>query len=294
MPVIVELISSSDTVTFLHAPGPDGTGYVYNNATLDAWYRLAQPETRLTKRPNAHGTYSPGQIFTAEHRPVVNGQYYGTSAADAQAARERLAALFSDGRSITMRVIDDLRTTTRTAWVADFDAPFHYGHDHFDFDMVLIAPDPRRYGAPVTVSTGLPSVSTGLIWNLGTAPSGLYWDWGTAGSIGQISLTNVGNTTTYPRLEVGAGGEFAAGFRITEVETGRELTFERPTIAGEVVVFDSRTQRATIAQGDVTIFLTSRDWFEIPQGQTRRYQINPLGSVTGSPTLQGTASPAYT
>ena len=291
MPTLVELISATDSITF--APTPDAAGgWVYNNATLDEWYRLASADPKLSKRPNAHGSFNLGQIFTKEHRPIVNGQYYGTSTADALAQRNRLNALFSDGQAVTMRVTDELGPTTRRVWLLEASTAFRYDLSHFPFDLALVAPDPRRYGPMVTDSEGMPSAGSGLVWNLGTAPSGLYFDWGTPGVLGQVTFTNTGSATSLPRIDVGGNGAFAAGFRITEIETGRELTFVRATNTGDVVVFDSRTQRATLAAGDVTAFLSSRDWFSVPAGETRRYQINPLGAVTGSPTITIYANPA--
>ena len=291
MTTTVELISTTDTIVFGVAPDA-GSPWVYNNSTLDAWYALPTADPRLSKRPNAHGAYSPGQIFTAEHRPIVSGQYYGATAAEALAARNRLNALFSDGRSVTMRVTDDLGSTTREVWLLEASTAFRYDFSHFPFDLSLVAPDPRRYGATVIDSEGMPTAGSGLVWNLGTAVSGLFFDWGTEGVLGQVEYTNTGTATTLPRIEVGGAGAFAVGFRITEIETGRELTFERATNDGEVIVFDSRTQRATLAQGDVTAFLSSRDWFAIPAGETRRYQINPLGAVSGAPTITLYAAPA--
>lgn len=292
MPTIVELISATDAITF--APTPDlASGWVYNNATLDEWYRLATADPKLSKRPNAHGSYNLGQIFTKEHRPIVNGQYYGLSVADALTQRNRLNALFADGQAVTMRVTDELGTTTRRVWLLEASTTFRYDLSHFPFDLVLVAPDPRRYGPIVSDSEGMPSAGSGLVWNLGTSPSGLYFDWGSIGVLGQVEFTNTGSATTLPRIEVGGAGAFdPAGFRVTEIETGRELIFTRATNLGEVIVLDSRTQRATLASGDVTAFLSSRDWFSIPAGATRRYQINPLGSVTGSPTITLYAAPA--
>lgn len=292
MPTLVELISATDSIAF--APTPDAAGgWVYNNATLDEWYRLASADPKLSKRPNAHGSFNLGQIFTKEHRPIVNGQYYGTSAADALAQRNRLNALFSDGQAVTMRVTDELGPTTRRVWLLEASTAFRYDLSHFPFDLALVAPDPRRYGATVSDSEGMPTAGSGLVWNLGTSGSGLYFDWGTAGVEGIVQFTNAGSASTFPRIEVGGAGSFdAAGFRITEIETGRELTFVRSTNLGEVIVFDSHTQRATLAAGDVTAFLLSRDWFSIPAGATRRYQINALGSVTGSPTITIYAAPA--
>lgn len=291
MATTVELISATDAITFY--PTPEGEGFVYNNATLDAWYALPSADARLSKRPNAHGAYSPGRIFTAEHRPIVNGQYYGENAAAALAARNRLNALFSDGNPVTMRVTDELGMTSRQVWLLEASSAFRYDFAHFPFDLSLVAPDPRRYGPTEADWEGMPSPGTGLVWDLGTSLSGLYFDWGTEGVLGQVDFTNTGTATTLPRIEVGGAGGFDQGFRLTEIETGRELTFERATNDGEIVVFDSRTQRATLASGDVTAFLSSREWFSIPAGETRRYQINPLGSITGAPTITLYAAPAW-
>lgn len=293
MPTIVELISATDAITFYATP--DVNGWVYNNSTLDAWYALADVEAKPSKRPNAHGAFGLGQVFTKEAMPALNGQRYDTDPASALVARQRLAAFFSDGLPVTMRVTDELGPTSRQVWIVDYDAPFRYGFDHFPFDLAMVAPDPRRYGPSVSDSEGMPSAGSGLVWNLGTAGSGLYFDWGSAGVLGQVEFTNLGGSTTFPRIEVGGAGAFDAGFRVTEIETGRELTFTRATVFGDVIVFDSRTQRATIANGggDVTGFLSSRKWFEVPKGTTRRYQITPLGSVSGSPTITLYAAPAY-
>lgn len=290
MAAVITLASATDTITFYHAPS--GGGWVYNNATLDAWYALPSTTPKVSKRPNAHGAFGLGQIFTDAARPIVNGQYYGDTAANALVARNRLNSLFSDGRSVTMTVVDELGTTSREVWLLDVATTFHYDFAHFPFDIALVAPDPRRYGPESSASDTMPLAGSGLTWPLGTAASGLFWDWGTEGTLGQVSYTNTGNATTFPRIEVGGAGSFAAGFRITEIETGRELTFERSTSTGQIIIFDSRTQRATLAAGDVTAFLSSRDWFSVPAGETRRYQINPLGAVAGTPTITIYAAPA--
>lgn len=289
----IELIKADDTIVFY--PTPDVNGWVYDNVSLDAWYRLASTSPKLNKRPNAHGSYGLGKVYTSEHRPIVNGQYYGTSTADALAQRNRLNSFYNDGEPLTMRVTDEQGSTTRTVWLLEADPKFRYDFSHFPFDVSLVAPDPRRYGPMSSDSDGMPSPGTGLFWALGQAPSGLYFDWGTPGVLGQVEYTNTGASATSPRIEVGGPGAFDAGFRITEIETGRELTLNRATATGDVVVLDSRTKSATISNGggDVTGSMSSRDWFTIPKGATRRYQINPLGGVTGAPTMTLYAAPAY-
>lgn len=291
MVTTVEIVTPTDSLTFY--PTPDLSGFVYNNETLTAWYRQADTDLDVEKRPNGHGAYDLGEIFLAEHRPILSGQFYGFTREEALAARNRLASLFNEGKPVVMRVADELVTTSRIVWLIERDAPFKGDFTHFDFDLVFVAPDPRRY-APGSSSTDvMPSGGSGLVWDLGTAPSGLFWDWGTEGALGQVTFTNAGQATTFPRIEVGGAGGFAAGFRVTEIETGRELTVNRFTSVGEVVALDSRTQRATIAGNDITGSLSSRKWFAIPAGETRRYQITPLGPVTGNPTITLTAAPAY-
>lgn len=293
MTTIVEVIAPRDTIEF--HPTPDVTGFVYNNATLDAWYEQADADVDIDKRPNAHGAFNLGQVFLEEHRPVISGQFYGRTREEALIARNRLSALLNDGNPVTIRVTDELGTTTRRATLISRKATFKHDFTHVPFDLVFVAPDPRRYAESETVGTGMPSAGSGLVWPLGTAPSGLYFDWGTEGVLGQVAFENTGEAATFPRIEVGGAGSFGAGFRITEIETGRELTYTRSTVTGDVIVFDSRTQRATTSNGggDVTGAMTSRDWFSIPAGATYRYQINPLGSVDGSPTMTLTAAPAY-
>lgn len=290
---VVEIITPTDTIAF--HPTPDITGFVYDNETLDAWYEQAEADADENDRPNAHGAFALGEIFLKAHKPILVGQFYGETREGALAARGRLSLIFNDGNPVVMRVTDELGVTSRQVWLLSRRAPFRNDFTHFPFDLAFTAPDPRRYGIAVPVAIRMPSAGSGLVWNLGTAPSGLYFDWGTEGVSGLVSYTNTGEATTFPRIEVGGAGAFASGFRVTEVETGRELTVTRATNTGDVVVLDSRTQRATIANGggDITGSMTSRDWFEIPSGATRRYQITPLGAVSGAPMMTLYAAPAY-
>lgn len=123
-------------------------------------------------------------------------------------------------------------------------------------------------------------------------PDGPFFDWGTVGETGQVAVTNVGNASSSPVISVGAGGIFGSGFRVTEIETGRELTYPERTAVGQVVTFMSRTQRALLNGGDVTGSMSRRQWFEIPAGESRTYQVDPLGSVAGAPTYTVAFAPA--
>jgi hypothetical protein len=286
----IELATPYDSILFT---GTDiFGGWIYDNDSLRSWYKLPEIEVKLNKRPNAHGTYSPDQLFAGEARPEIMGKYFGETIEDAHAARLRLLALFSDGRPVLMTVTDPTGATSRQCFVIDVD-PEWMPDAHFTFTIALRAPDPRRYADAIISLGGLPTPSSGLTWPLGTAPSGRFWDWGTPGKDGRLAFTNTGTTTTYPRFEVSGGGGLSAGARIVEIETGRALVYARAIPSGGILEINNRTRRAVLNSGDVTANLTRREWFEVPAGQTRTYQFDTLGGVAGTPTLRLIAAPAY-
>lgn len=290
MEPLVTVDTPIDSLTFT---GTDiSAGYIYDNDFLSAWFKLATPNVRLSKRPNAHGTYTPDQLFTSEARIPFSGKFFGDSPLAAAVARNRLAALFNDGKAMMVTVTDDLGPTSRVCFVTNYE-PEWMPDGNFSFSLDFAAPDPRRYGTLNTPSTGLPTESSGLVWPLGSSPSGLFWDWGTPGDPGRVSFTNGGNTTSFPALLVGAGGSMAGGFVVTEVQTGRAIIYPVNT-AGDVVRLDSRTQRATLSGGsDVTGGLSRAEWFSVPPQSTYEYQFATLGTTTGVPSLQLLAADAY-
>lgn len=293
MSAIVTLVSPSDSITLT---GDDIlSGWIYNNSTLTEWFALADVPADLTSRPNAPGAFSPGKLYPGAHYPILNGQYFGSSITDARTQHARLGGFFNEGEPVFMHVADELGSTFRQVWMTGLDSPWT-PYDHFAFDITFVAPDPRRYGPLVEVQDGVPTGSSGLIWDLGTSPSGLFWDWGTAGTLGQVSVTNTGKAATNPLLYIGEGYTLTDGFRITEIETGRTLTYARTVPFPDVVLLNSRTRRARVGSADVSQALVGeRGWFTIPKGATRRYQLTPLGSVagTGSRAIRLAAGPAY-
>lgn len=287
MEPIIEITSPTDTIVMT---GTDiGGGWIYDNDSLDAWLALAEVDVKLNKRPNAHGTYLPDQLFTGEHRTSITGKYFGASALDAAQARNRLSALFNDGKAVMITVTDALGPTSRTGLVIDVD-PEWMPDANFTFSLVIASPDPRRYGTLREGATGLPSASSGLVWPLGSGSK--FWDWGSAGDVGRVAVANDGNTTTFPVMLIGAGGDLPGGFFITEVETGREITFAGATGGGEVRI-DNRTRRITINGGDVTGEATRKEWFAVPPETAYTYQFGTLGAVVGDPQLKALGADAY-
>lgn len=287
MEPIITVASPHDSITFTGTDVP--AGWIYDNDTLDGWYKLPGIDVKLNKRPNAHGEYDPSQLFAQGARFPIIGQYYGTSPEDATAARNRLVGLYADGLPVRVTVADSEATTSRAAYVIAAE-PEWMPDAHFTFTIDFAAPDPRRYADAVETASGLPSASSGLVWPLGSGSA--FWDWGTPGDDGRVTFVNRGNATTYPIIEVGDGGTLPDGFYVTEVETGRELRYVGSTL-GQAVTLDSRTTRARIGTGDVTRYLARREWFEVPPGEARSYQFASLGAVVGAPELRLITADAY-
>lgn len=284
----IRLTSKTDSILFT---GTDvGSGWIYDNEALSSWMKLPGVRANFHNRANGHGTFRPDRLYLESAKLDLPGQYFGIDAVDSELARRRLTGMFSEGRSVTMEVTTDLGIERREVYLLD-GTPEWTPYNHFEFDLALEAPDPRRYGPAVNDMTSLPSPSSGLTWPLGSSPSGLYFDWGTPGTLGQIAYTNLGNAESYPTLFVTGGLE--VGFRVTELETGRELAIVGGVSEAQTVELNSRTRRAKIGASDVTGRMTSREWFTLPPGETRRYQFATLGGTSGTPSLKLTAAPAY-
>jgi hypothetical protein len=282
MPLIT-LTSATDTVV-LYGDDPYASGFTYRNDTLSEWYAFAGADAKSEKRPNGPGAFGFGKLYANPKALAVKGSFWGASQTEAAYARRRLTGLFADGNGITMTVVDELGTWTRRLHLLEADVPF-LPYPNFEFTLNLEASDPKRYGPTQLIPIAVPSPSSGLIWPLGTAASGLYFDWGTAGTDGRGIFTNIGNASTIPSFGLDGGG-IANGFRITEVETGRELTYSADVVAGIPVFLNGVTQGVQLGgSGDYRTRLTRRGWPTIPPSSTRTYQFTPLGAVTGTPVL---------
>jgi hypothetical protein len=156
-----------------------------------------------------------------------------------------------------------------------------------DFSIPLMMKDPHSYGPTITKSTGLPVTGGGLEF-----PLVFPLDFHTSGTSGRIITTNLGETETVSSLSVTGG--MSGGFSLICIELGYEIRLERQIPDGSEVTIDMRTGQAFIdAESAVSGFLTSRQWWTNPPGETRTIQFNSIGAVTGTPILTAHTAPAY-
>lgn len=275
----------TDTITLLITGRGVFEGCTYDK--LEGWYDLPDVDPGFAKRPNAPGAFAPGQTFPGEAVISIEGQYFGSNAADALTMRERLLEIYGEGKPLTMSVADDLRTTTRRVYVVAVAFPWTI-HREFSFTLDMSAADPRRYGATITVGTELAKAGTGLVW-----PVKWPVDWGTIATDGRVSVANPGNTGTLSTYTI-SGGTMPDGFALVNVNTGERLTYLGPVNAGTTIVLDTLAQTAYInGTAPAGRFLVSPGWWGIPARSTRSIQFIALGPVTGTPRVDIATAPAY-
>jgi len=260
-------------------------------ARLMGWYDGAPSRSVVRERPQSDGAFGVSRYYRGARVITVEGEWVGSTMADAYAARDTLAGVQADGLPSTFTVTDELgarscEVTLEKSPVIDdvLRAPF------FAWSFDVVARDPRKYGAEVTASTGVPTSGTGYTW-----PATWPATWGSGGSPGRVTLTNTGTSDTSPTLEVSGG--LGGGVELVEITTGSYLRLEREIPTSSTVFFDTRTARVylDIPANDISSFLTRRDWagFTVPGGASRTVQFNPLGAVSGTPVLTARYAPAY-
>ncbi|WP_416394227.1 MULTISPECIES: hypothetical protein [unclassified Curtobacterium] len=195
------------TVTFSGLTFDDEADTGYRLSKLVGWYDAAPARYEATNRPQAHGSFRPGTIYRDPRVVSVEGSWSGTSLEDAYAARNKLAAVQANGIESPFVVADPVGRTSITAGIAKaptMDDGLYQPYFKFAFDV--IAADPFRYGDEVSVSTGVPTPSSGLVWPLGSTQEVYSWT-GTAYQSTSVAKVN-GNTTrtnysTHPSAEDG-------------------------------------------------------------------------------------------
>lgn len=260
-------------------------GCTYNR--LDGWYGVQGVDVPATARENAVGAFSPTQTYPGAKAISIEGDFFGADAAAALRMKEDLAALYNEGRPLTMTVADDLRTTSRQVLAASVDFPWTI-HREFPYALDFVAPDPRRYGPEVAVGTGLAAAGTGLSYPL------VYpLDYGTVAVNNRVNVSNSGNTETMSRYVV-SGGDMPDGFEIVNVATGERLTYVGPVAAGNTVTIDTSTRTAFInATGQGSRYLSNPQWWTVPPRSTLELAFSSRGSISGSPQLDVYTAPAF-
>lgn len=259
-----------------------GTGLEAGFTSIPGWHKRA-PMSVDRQRRAGHGEFAtPGKL--AGRILSINGWAVADDRGTVARWTEDLAALLADGSFGTLTVTDD-DLGVRWASVQMIDDPTvdWDGQEWVRFQIPLLAPNPLKYGALSSGSTGFASdpEGSGLVFPL-FEPNG-FLDFGpVATSSGTVTITNAGTAAASPRFTV-TGPTPAGGFRIVDLGTGDRITYHSVVPANSELVFDAATGTVVIdggpsRRGDTVV----TRWPVIPRRSSATYLFAPESSPTAA------------
>jgi hypothetical protein len=263
--------------------GVDDYGVEWMGIDLAGWYGASGTSLSPTQKTRAPGAWKGA---APQHTPKaipLTGQLLAPSPDAARDAVDRLnAALDLDGSllEVTMAGLRRFQVVTQS------DEPL----PKFETDTLVIwslgvtALDPRKLGADLTLSTGLPAQSGGL-----TIPFRLPVAINASTRSGQVTLTNPGNTTG--RVVVRFTGPCVAP-RVLHAQSGLTVSLPGLTLGpGEYVDVDMEA-KTVLANGGVSRNrqITQRGWSGFLPGDNTWAFLADQYSATASMTVTATPS----
>ncbi len=259
-----------------------GVEWTINRDQFSGWDDSAASTIAVVRKPRQRGGWA-GEAFDAPAHYSLGGLLIAPSPAAMLAARDRLKAAATLGdttltfieegvsRSATVRredrVLFDRLTPTVASW-----------------SIQLVAPDPRKLGAPLPISTRLPSTTGGL-----TVPFTVPFVVDAVTVTGQVSLVNPGNISGPVRLRIDGPVQ---GPVVTHVSSGKSLVFASSVVlgAGEFLTVDME-RREVLANGQSSRngWVTERGWSSFEPGDNTwaftavSYDAGALLSVDATP-----------
>jgi hypothetical protein len=256
------------------APALDAEGTEWILTAVDGWNGGAAVRTALADRPQDHGSFD-GPSFYGTRTITLEGTAHCVSRSVAMKAQDILASIGAELSATLYPVAFVEPGQPKRLAYCRLNAPTKigtvYGGDTFDWNIQLVAPDPRRYSD--TVDALLLSLPTGDASSGLTAP--LTAPFATAGSgsgtVAQGTALNVGTASTRP-LVTFFGPLTDPG--IANLRAGKTLSFNYNLLAGETLVVDFDGRSALLngtASRTYAIAPTAAYWDLAPGGNDIRF-----------------------
>lgn len=277
----------------------DDNGVQWTCNVDSGWFSPLGVRSSDTEIPGYDGNYESPNLKAARVI-TLSGLAKAPDAATADAAVDQFNNLLSSGATLQQFLVHEnsrdltamvkLSTgsdLTRTTWRS------------FEWQLVLIAPDPRKYGPTVTASTGLPSTSGGIDY---LTDSGIDYvtnggiDYGTPGTSGLLQLTNMGSAESWPMFTFAGptDGATLIAPSATNTDTGDRLAYSGTLATSDQLKLTSTPGRRSAILNGVPYrrFLTAAEWFPVPAGATVSIQFQGTSS-SGTSLLTASLAPAY-
>lgn len=255
--------------------GVDGNGWSMVVNAWEGWDDPSPAPADHEDKPNESGAFrGPNLRKSKPMQLICTG--YSESALTRGALIRKIAAICGDPDSVypLTRAEPDISLTT---WV-ELDGKIGINRrpdgKHVFFTIPLRASDGQKYSPDnpaVTAGMAAPP-SDGILWNgTGTPATGIEWNGaGTpvtglvyqsdSGTTGVMRLTNLGSRAAPIRFTITAT---ATNPQIDCVQTGQRIRWVG-TVAGQPLLIDTKTMRATIEGVNVSPLLSHTDKIVVP------------------------------
>lgn len=242
----------------------DAAGTEWWLSTVDGW--SGSPPVRLTgvDRPQDHGGFD-GPTWLGRRIITLAGTAISPDQSTAWLARDIVSSLCSDPAQLyVLQVTEPGRPVRQSQVRLNTDIKVSAVSDAaFDFQVQLLAPDPRRYDTTVTSVTLLPP--TGLDAGT-TVPLTVPFTLPTVGTgPSQVTVTNAGTVATRPTVT------FAGPLvdpQIANLTQGRTLAFTITLASGDLLVvdFDRRSVTLNGSASRSNTLNSGAAWWDISPG----------------------------
>lgn len=278
-------------MTYLGSPGQitvdgvvlnieDGdTTWVFDK--IEGWHEGPGIDVETEQRTTSHGEFAQDGHRTGR-TITISGWVMGSFRATVAAAVRRLSSVLADGGFGTFELADDDEGTL-TATVQLFATPkvVWDKQTYAEFQLQFHAPSSYRYGATASASTGFAAPAAGAGAVFPAFPGGVM-DFGPLGDPGLVSVANNG-TASAPVKFIVTGPGPAGGFTITDVTTGKKITYLGDLPAGSELVLDGADGTVVIdgiadRSGDTIV----EAWPTIPKQSERSFLFEPLSSTSAA------------
>lgn len=254
-------------------------------APIDGWDSSPGSTITTTQKPRQPGAWATGPRELTQRLVTLSGLVSAASEDDVEQALDRLRSAASLAGT-TLSVTRGTNPRTATVYRQGELTVTEVTGTLYQWQIALVAPDPRKYGATITATTGLPSKSGGMTW-----PVKWPLTWTGVYTSGIVSVDNPGNIQSPLTLRIDGP---VTGPIIRHVSKGVELSLSSnyTVPAGSYLLID--TEARTILEGGTASrngSLISRGWFNLDPGANDLIFDAAVRNTQAKLTV--TAKPAY-
>lgn len=282
----MRVILDDDLIIDSEVVNPDAI--VWKLKDFTNWYSSAPVRVDITPLPGNDGGFEPERVYRSPKTMTIEGFAWGGTPEEAEElVWERIAALSPRGQAINLRVEGAGKTKLMKVWLASNPQVMPFGPNRARFQIALVAADPRKYGEPQTITSGVAGSSDGLVFPLFADG---FLDFGSFSPAGLFYIRNDGTADSFPVFKI--RGAVLGGFRIGSDGVVLEYSGDVPG-GTELTLSPYAGGRASLQGADVTHNIATSNWVPVGPKETRTFIFNPLGSTNQNALISTTFSDAW-